>query len=44
MRAQIAARARPRQDNYSAIAVWVGDPGEVTRPGADDTRPRQGPA
>ena len=41
MRGQIAARGKPRQDNYSAIAVWVGDPGEVTRPGADDTRPRQ---
>ncbi len=23
--------ARPRQDNYSAIAVWVGDPSETTR-------------
>ena len=43
MRAQIASRAKPRQDNFSAIAVWVGDPGEVTRPGADDTRPRQAP-
>lgn len=41
MRAQIVARKEPRQDNYSAIAVWIGDPGEVTRPGADDTRPRQ---
>jgi len=41
MRTQIAARGKPRQDNYSAIAVWIGDPGEVTRPGADDTRPRQ---
>jgi serine/threonine protein phosphatase PrpC len=43
MRGQIAARGKPRQDNYSAVAVWVGDPGEVTRPGADDTRPRQRP-
>lgn len=40
MQSAIRARARPRQDNYSAIAVWAGDPGEVTRPGADDTMPR----
>jgi serine/threonine protein phosphatase PrpC len=40
MRAQVLARARPKQDNFSAIAVWVGDPAEVTRPGDDDTRPR----
>lgn len=40
MRAQVVARAKPRQDNFSAIAVWIGDPGEVTHPGADDTRPR----
>jgi serine/threonine protein phosphatase PrpC len=43
MRAQVVAGARPRQDNYSAVAVWLGDPGEVARPGADDTRPRQPP-
>lgn len=36
----VLARARPKQDNFSAVAVWVGDPGEVTRPGDDDTRPR----
>jgi serine/threonine protein phosphatase PrpC len=39
MRQQVEARARPKQDNFSAVAVWVGDPGEVTRPGADDTMP-----
>jgi serine/threonine protein phosphatase PrpC len=27
----IQAAATPRQDNYSAIAVWVGDPAETTR-------------
>jgi PPM family protein phosphatase len=31
MQARIEARARPRQDNFSAIAVWVGDPREDTR-------------
>jgi len=41
MRGHIEAQRRPRQDNYTAIAVWAGDPGEVTRPGADDTRPRR---
>lgn len=40
MQSHIAAQKRPRQDNYSAIAVWAGDPGEVTYPGADDTQPR----
>lgn len=40
MRGHISARAKPRQDNFSAIAVWAGDPGEVTHPGADDTMPR----
>jgi PPM family protein phosphatase len=27
----IARAATPRQDNYSAIAVWIGDPAETTR-------------
>jgi serine/threonine protein phosphatase PrpC len=27
----IRTAARPKQDNYSAIAVWVGDPSETTR-------------
>jgi serine/threonine protein phosphatase PrpC len=40
MREQINARAVRGQDNFSAIAVWVGDPGEVTNPDADDTKPR----
>lgn len=39
MQAQIKARAAPRQDNLSAIAVWVGNPGEVTLMGSDDTVP-----
>jgi serine/threonine protein phosphatase PrpC len=40
MRDRIQARHAPRQDNFSAIAVWAGDPGGVTIPGADDTQPR----
>lgn len=31
MAEHIARHAGPRQDNYSAIAVWVGDPAETTR-------------
>jgi serine/threonine protein phosphatase PrpC len=31
MAEHIAQHATPRQDNYSAIAVWVGDPAETTR-------------
>ena len=27
----IRLAAAPRQDNYSAIAVWIGDPAETTR-------------
>ncbi len=35
--ADIVARQRaPNQDNYTAIAVWVGDPTEVTRIGPLD--------
>ncbi len=41
MRTRIEARKLPRQDNFSAIAVWAGDPGEVTQAGSDDTMPRQ---
>lgn len=44
MRERILARAQPRQDNFSAIAVWVGDPGEVTNPDSEDTMPRSAPA
>lgn len=40
MQRLIEAQKKPRQDNYSAIALWVGDPAEVTRPGAEDTLPK----
>lgn len=40
MRGQITARAKRGQDNFSALAVWAGDPGEVMHPGDDDTMPR----
>lgn len=36
----IRERANPKQDNYSAIAVWVGDPTDITRLQNDDTVPR----
>lgn len=39
MHQQVLARATPRQDNFSAIAVWAGQPGDVTRR-PDDTLPR----
>lgn len=42
--AQIEARAKPRQDNFSAVAVWVGQPGSASHSGADDTLPRARPA
>lgn len=32
MQRRIEQRHVPRQDNFSAIAVWVGDPVEATRP------------
>ena len=32
MQQVIEALAAPRQDNFSAIAVWVRDPIESTRP------------
>lgn len=32
MQQAIEARAAPRQDNFSAVAVWVRDPIESTRP------------
>jgi len=31
MRAIVQQRQRANQDNYSAIAVWVGNPAEITR-------------
>ena len=37
---QIAARAAPRQDNYTAAAVWVGNPGDMTIARFEDTVPR----
>jgi serine/threonine protein phosphatase PrpC len=40
MEERIVARANPKQDNYSAVAVWVGDPTDVTRYRPDDTIPR----
>jgi serine/threonine protein phosphatase PrpC len=33
MAGQIQAARLPNQDNYSALAIWVGDPHEVTRIG-----------
>ncbi|HEY0856427.1 MAG TPA: protein phosphatase 2C domain-containing protein [Albitalea sp.] len=35
MQRRLLARERAHQDNFSAIAVWVGDPAEVTRIRAD---------
>jgi serine/threonine protein phosphatase PrpC len=40
MCSRIRTLARPRQDNFTAIAIWAGDPGEVTDPAKDDTVPR----
>jgi serine/threonine protein phosphatase PrpC len=31
MKRSVQSRAQPHQDNFSAIAVWVGSPAEVTR-------------
>lgn len=39
MRAYIADRQKPRQDNYSAVALWVGDPANSPLLGDDETRP-----
>lgn len=39
MRQHIVLQAKPRQDNYSAIALWAGDPAEVADSHGDDTRP-----
>jgi serine/threonine protein phosphatase PrpC len=33
MRARVREAAQPDQDNYSAVAVWVGDPTQSTRIG-----------
>jgi serine/threonine protein phosphatase PrpC len=40
MRQQIAERASPRQDNYTAVAVWLGDPSDMTIARFEDTVPR----
>lgn len=40
MRSIVAAHEQPNQDNFSALAVWYGDPAEATPPDAEDTRPK----
>ncbi len=43
MKAQVQAKAAPRQDNYSAIALWAGEASQVTlATSMDDTIPRAG--
>jgi PPM family protein phosphatase len=39
MQRRIENRASPKQDNFSAIAVWVGDLAQATREVNDDTVP-----
>ncbi|MBI3369418.1 MAG: protein phosphatase 2C domain-containing protein, partial [Burkholderiales bacterium] len=41
MHERIQATNNPRQDNFSAIAVWVGDPTERVTLTPDDTVPRR---
>ena len=41
MRARVQTRAQPQQDNYTAIAVWVGNPGDMTIVRFEDTVPRR---
>jgi serine/threonine protein phosphatase PrpC len=36
MEQDVIAKNLPRQDNYSALAVWIGRPNEITLPGALD--------
>lgn len=36
MQRRIESRAAPRQDNFSAVAVWLRDSGDATRPMAID--------
>jgi serine/threonine protein phosphatase PrpC len=43
MRKRIAGRAAPRQDNYTAIAVWLGDPHDLTIARFEHTVPRDLP-
>jgi PPM family protein phosphatase len=41
MRAQVQERAEPRQDNFSAIALWAGEPFQETQAATlDETIPR----
>lgn len=40
MRRYIVERAAPKQDNYTAVAVWVGEPSDMTIARFEDTRPR----
>ncbi len=40
MRQHVLARRKPRQDNFSAIAVWIGDPAKTACPDDDDTMPK----
>lgn len=42
MQTQVLSRAGPQQDNFTAIAVWVGNPGEMTIARFEDTVPRGG--
>lgn len=40
LRGQITDRAKPRQDNFSAVALWVGEPHSIgTEQPPDDTLP-----
>jgi serine/threonine protein phosphatase PrpC len=40
MQAHVRKQAAPRQDNFTAIAVWVGDPSQMTIARFEDTVPR----
>ena len=42
MQQAIEARDSPRQDNFSAVAVWIGNPNAAADAQADDTIPRRG--
>ena len=43
MQTHVLAHAGPQQDNFTAIAVWVGNPGEMTIARFEDTVPRGTP-
>jgi serine/threonine protein phosphatase PrpC len=40
MRQRIEARSLPRQDNFSAIAIWIGDRDDAESQSPEDTLPR----